>query len=63
MSPSLATGKTGAAPKGAALNTATVRPAQVSTVQRFVPHYLGEPVAGFTHGIRNPDGTWHEPGG
>jgi len=63
VSPSLATGKTGAAPKGAALNTATVRPAQVSTVQRFVPHYLGEPVAGFTHGIRNPDGTWHEPGG
>jgi hypothetical protein len=60
VSPSLATGKTGAAPKGAALNTATVRPAQVSTVQRFVPHYLGEPVAGHA---QNPDGSWVAPGG
>ncbi len=45
------------------VNTQSVRPAQVSDVKRFSPHRPDEPIAGFTHGIRNPDGTWEKPGG
>ena len=45
------------------LSTPSVRPAQVSTVKRFVPHREDEPVAGFTAGLRNPDGSWAVPGG
>lgn len=60
-----ATGKpgTGSAGKEPPLNTATVRPAQVSPAKRFVPHYVGEPVAGYTHGLQNPDRSWAKPGG
>ena len=56
MSPSLSAGKPG-------LNTATVRPAQVSPAKRFVPHYIGEPIAGHATGLKNPDGSWVAPGG
>jgi len=51
-----------ATPKKPAPNTETVRPAQVSTVQRFAPHYKGEPIAGYTHGLQNPDRSWAAPG-
>jgi hypothetical protein len=47
----------------ASVNTQSVRPAQVSTAKRFAPHYHGEPVAGWTGGLRNPDGSWAVPGG
>ncbi len=50
-------------PAKPSVNTQTVRPAQVSTVQRFAPNFPGEVPAGFTHGIKNPDGTWDIPGG
>ena len=56
MSPSLSTGKPG-------LNTATVRPAPVSPAKRFVPGYVGEPIAGHVTALRNPDGSWVAPGG
>jgi hypothetical protein len=80
MSPSLSTGKPGAAPakptviqvrahtraapvKATALNTETVRPAQVSPAKRFVPNYVGEPIAGHVQGLQNPDRSWVKPGG
>jgi hypothetical protein len=52
-----------AAKTTAFVNPQTLRPAQVSTVQRFAPHYPGEPVAGTVGALRNLDGSWAVPGG
>ena len=46
----------------APVNTQSVRPAQVSTVKRFAPHYAGEPVAGTVGALKNLAGGWAEPG-
>ena len=44
------------------LNTETVKPADTSSVQRFAPHFVGEPVAGSVGAFKNPDGSWVNPG-